>query len=137
MPTLDSLQAQLDSLTSELSALKLQLASLVAARPQPSLPSVDIRGQYGDPIVRKDPPRWSGPSFVGRKYSQCTPEYLRSMAGFLQWKAGKDDERGEIKFAKYSRIDAARALAWADEIQARSRSQPRLVDDRGGDEIPF
>ncbi len=78
-----------------------------------SLPSVDIDSQHGDPEVRKDPPKWNGESCVGRRYSECPIDYLESMAGFLQWKAGKNDaEAGKEKYAKYDRLDAARALAW-------------------------
>jgi hypothetical protein len=85
----------------------------------------DLDGQYGNPEVRKDPPRWSGQSHIGCRYSECPPEYLETLAGFLMWKAGKDDEKderdskGNLK-SKWSRLDAARARGWAARIRGGS-----------------
>lgn len=124
----------LESLAAEIAVLKAQVASLSAAkaRPASTLPPPDIDGQYGNPEIRKDPPRWKGPSYVGRTYSKCPSDYLRELAGFLQWKAGKNDEDGKAKYAEYDRKDAARALAWAE------RNEEPGGERRDGDEpLPF
>ena len=89
-------------------------------------PDSDLDSKYGDPSIRKDPPRWTGESFAGLTYSACSPEYLDELAIFLDWKAGKNEEDGspeKLKFAGYDRKDAARARGWA----ARKRN------DGGGD----
>lgn len=79
-----------------------------------ALPSVDLDSEHGNPEIRKDPPRWRGESFVGKRYADASVEYLENLAEFLQWKAGKNDaEPGKEKYAKYDRLDAARALGWA------------------------
>ena len=83
----------------------------------------ELDSQYGDPEIRKDPPRYSGPSMVGKHYSETTAEYLGDLAGFLEWKAGKNEEEGtpdKIKYAGYDRRDAARARGW----MARLRDNP-------------
>jgi hypothetical protein len=41
--------------------------------------------EWGDKEIRKDPPRWKGEAFKGRKWSETTPEYLDAMANFLDW----------------------------------------------------
>jgi hypothetical protein len=89
----------------------------------------DLDGQWGDPEIRKDPPRWQGTSYAGRRYSQTEPAYLDNLADFYAWKATRD---------------AARARGWA----ARLRAGPppaEVADDPFGhkeegtpdDEIPF
>lgn len=88
-------------------------------------PDSDLDGQYGDPVIRKDPNRWNGESFANRHMSDAPPEYLDQLAEFFAWKAGKnaDDaakehvdqvKKGKLeKYAKYARTDAARARGWA------------------------
>ena len=88
-------------------------------------PVEEMNGKYDDPIVMKDPPRWSKGSFVGKKYSECTPEFLRDLAGFLDW-AAADDKKNNImtKTNKprylYREKDAKRARYWADKIRINS-----------------
>jgi hypothetical protein len=119
----------------------------------PVADDADLDGEWGDPEVRKDPPRWAGPPMVGRKYSQTSAEYLDSLAGFLAWKAGKDDEKGDeqsAKYAGYARKDAARARGWAARMRSpgwalRATAQPPAEDTSppveeefaGDDDIPF
>jgi hypothetical protein len=82
----------------------------------------DIGGQYGDPEVRKDPKFWTGPSMVGKTYSQCPPAFLESLASMLDWKAEKeleDPDPERSKWAPRSRKDAARARAWAERIRSK------------------
>lgn len=87
----------------------------------------ELDGQYGDPEVRKDPTRWQGESFVGRRYSETSPEYLDMVASLEDWRAGKDDEagqRGELnnkgkpKDGYFARKNAARARGWAKRLRS-------------------
>ena len=80
----------------------------------------DLDGKYGDPEIRRDPPRWDGPSYVGQKFSHCPADYLETLAGFYEWKATKDEAKGDEqskKYARYARQDAARARGWAKRLQ--------------------
>lgn len=111
----------------------------------------DLDGKYGDPTVRKDPKRWlddGGESYVGMPFSHCPPEYLETLASLLDWKADRDDEKGTEdgkKYARFARIDAARARGWAARI--RLNGPPVPVQKDGGsdheapaddsDDIPF
>lgn len=73
-------------------------------------------GAAGDFIVRKDPPRWEGPSYVGHRLSDCPPDYLETWASFRDWQASRDAARGTAegdRKAAHARKDAARARGWA------------------------
>lgn len=120
-------------MTSQLDRIEAKLDQLLAAKPaapRPAsrfdvapgavAPASELDSQYGDPVIKKDPPRWSGPSFVGQPYSACSAEYLEEMAWFLEWKAGKNEEEGteqKLKYAGYARKDAARARGWAQRVR--------------------
>lgn len=78
----------------------------------------DLDSEWGNPAIRKDPPRWQGDSFAGMPMSEASPEYLESLAGFLDWCAAKADEKNELANngklrSIYLRKDAARARGWA------------------------
>jgi hypothetical protein len=91
----------------------------------------DLDGKYGDPSVRKDPPRWKGITYVGKHFSECEVGYLEEMAGFLDWRAIKEEAKPEkAKYAKYSRADAARARGWAKRIS--DGWKPPKRDDSAG-----
>lgn len=125
-------------------ALEARLASLEAWRASGATPSggvistrshggdvadaSDLDGQYGDPEVRKDPPRWNGESYVGRPFSTCPSDYLRQLAGFFDWQAGKDEESGNTHKGKptapYRRQDAARARGWAKRNEGKAVQAP-------------
>lgn len=101
-----------------------------AAQPaQATASDADLDGQYGNPEVKKDPPRWSGDSHIGKRYSECTPAYLDEMAGFQAWTAGKDDAKAAAasdeaakkqaeKNAWYARQRAGYARGWAARLRA-------------------
>lgn len=111
----------------------------------------DLDSEWGNPAVRKDPPRWKGTSFVGCKFSECSAEYLDDTASFLMWKAGKNDAdeakcnavgdaegaKKANKYAFYARKDAARAAGWAARVRdgyAAENAAPALETET---EIPF
>lgn len=122
--------------------LRAILATLSAGQTRPATTptsggSVDLDSDFGNFAIRKDPPRWKGQSYVGRRLSECPPEYLDMLADFCDWKAGKDEADGspeKLKYAGYARKDAARARGWADRLRAGWR-QPTLP---GADsDVPF
>lgn len=134
----EELLSLLNDITARLDRIE-QRASVEAASPLPGVAVVntagldagppegaiaeprDLEGPYGNPEIRRDPPRWSGPSFVGCRFSDASPEYLETLAGFLDWKAreaDKKDERvkgGALK-SKFIRLDASRARGWRKRI---------------------
>lgn len=113
-------------------------------------PDSDLDGQYGDPTVHKNPPRWQGPDYAGAKFSQCPPDYLRDLAGLLVWRARKADEEGRTTSkgrpqSEFLLKDAARALGWAarHEAKATAHRKPASagVSQRGSmnddEDVPF
>jgi hypothetical protein len=83
----------------------------------------DLDGQYGDPELKKDPPRWKGQRYAPCRMSDTCPEYLDELASFYDWQAGKDDEAGKTAgngkpSSSYKRRDAARARGWAKRLRA-------------------
>jgi hypothetical protein len=119
--TLEELAAKIDKLTALVTqALSEKKTGLVSGAPVAAIaPDSDLDSQWGDPEVRKDSPQWlkmGGESYVGRRFSECPPDYLEALASFFDWKAGKDEAEGtpeKLKYAGYARKDAARARGWA------------------------
>lgn len=129
---IDALAARVEALEQRVAVLQAARGATPAAAPAPaSAPGddivADLDGEYGDPEVRRDPPRWKGESMVGKRFSECSPEYLGELAGFKRWCAQRDDEaqavdaKGRPK-SYWARLDAARAAGWAQRILA---AQPR------------
>ena len=83
----------------------------------------DLSGDYGDPIVKAKSPRdWTGEPMLGRKFSECPPEYLELVAERLDYFAERDEATNELASngkpkAYYSRLDAARARGWIKRIR--------------------
>lgn len=112
----------------------------------------DLDGQYGDPTVKKDPKQWPGESYAGCKFSECPADYLDILADLKDWMADKDEQKGTpdgTKYAKYGRLDAARARGWSERKRNGWVPPERLAgggkggtaDDFGydsaADDIPF
>lgn len=75
----------------------------------------DLDGQHGDPVIKaKDPRDWSGPSMVGRRFSQCPAEYLDLLADRYDYFASKETDP---KKARYNALDAGRARGWARRVR--------------------
>jgi len=109
----------------------------------------DLDGPYGNPEIRFDPRRWTGQTFVGAKFSDAPPEYLDTLAGYLDWKANEAEKKGELaKNGKprsaYLRKDAARARGWRKRALERgtrkaapvARPRPAPGDELDPD-MPF
>ena len=136
-----------------LARIEAKIDQIIAARattPRPAssttgdivpAPDSDLDSQYGDFALKKDPPRWTGPSFAGKKLSQTTPAYCDAVMSFSLWKAEKDRQAGDEKKAGYSRRDAERALGWKLRLERGHKTAATLpVDDFGppvDDDIPF
>ena len=99
--------------------LEARVASLEeAAKP------ADIDGKYGDPDIRKDPSMkyWTGTSYVGRKMSETSPEYLEAFAKYKEACAVMNEREADpakAKYIGYDRRDAKRARAWAERLRTR------------------
>lgn len=123
----------------------------------------ELDSPFGDPVVKKDPPRWTGPSFAGCNMSQCSSEYLLTLAEFYDWQGDKDDESGKtwtnpkkpgsqpVPSSSFKRKDAAKARGWAERNKNAKpaasvddpyapRGNAATADDFSGDaddSIPF
>jgi hypothetical protein len=103
----------------------------------------DLDGKYGDPEIRKDPPRWDGDSYAGHRMSQCSPEFLDAFAAFSDWKADRPRDGDDPKWQRYARKDATLARGWAARIRGGSKSgkpkpaEPEQTSYDTNDEIPF
>ncbi len=101
---------------------------------------------HGDPTIKWDPKRWTGPSMVGKRYSETSPDYLQSVADFATWRAQKDDEskavddKGRPK-SYWAHKDRGLALGWAARLRAgwKPAAAPAFDDGAGpgGDTDPF
>jgi hypothetical protein len=52
---------------------------------------------WADKEIKKDPPRYSGPTMVGRRYSEAPSEWHESNAGFYEFKARKGREENPVR----------------------------------------
>jgi hypothetical protein len=123
-----------------------KLEARAAAPKSPGYPvapvadAAELDSKFGDVEVRKNPPRWSGESFVGKRFSECSIEFLEAMASFCDWKAGKDAEKGTAdgdKYATYARKDAARARGWIARKEGGWKAPEPKSDLFSGDDAPF
>lgn len=110
----------------------------------------ELRGQYGDPKVRKNPKRWAGASYIGATYSRCPSDYLEELAGYLDWCADKESQQANPKkhangknfYWEFDRKDAALARGWARANDGKAfppPNQPSSHGDSGGadDDEPY
>jgi len=84
----------------------------------------ELDGKYGNEPIRRDPTErfWTGETFVGKRPSECTPEYLDARAKYLDLCAKLKEKDGKQKYADYDRRDARLARGWARRL--RSGWQP-------------
>jgi hypothetical protein len=98
-------------------------ASAPAATQKAVASDSDLDGKYGNPELRFLPRDWTGPSFKGRKFSECPPALLDLVADSCEYIARKADENNELTdkgkpVGDYKRMDAARARGWAARIRS-------------------
>ena len=82
----------------------------------------DLDSKFGNEPIKRDPTQtyWKGSGFVGKRPSECTPEYLDARAKYLDTCAKmkeKDGTDAKKKYAAYDRADAARARGWAKRLR--------------------
>lgn len=127
---LDRIERKLDAL---LAALKTPGAGGRPAAGNTSAPGgdieADIDGPRGDPEVRFMPKRWTGADCKGKPFSSCEPELLDMLADTYDWFAQRDDDANAVDRnggpkSKWSRLDAARARAWAARLRGQGDSSP-------------
>ena len=129
LATLQSIEAKIDAL----SKARPNAAKKPAGE---AAPAAELDGPRGNPEIRFSPRDWKGANMVGRKMSDCDPDFLEAFARFKDWSAAKDDEsgaagevdaKGYAKSGKWARVDAGLARGWAARIRAR----------KGGENAPF
>lgn len=135
---MSNIEDRLDRIERKLDALMAALRTQGGARGAPAQAAqagggeaidADIDGPRGDPEVRFVPKRWSGADYKGQKFSACEPEFLDMLAETYEWFAQKDDEANAVDKngspkSKWSRLDAARARAWAARLRGDSGGAP-------------
>lgn len=77
----------------------------------------EMSGPYADPKVKFPLRDWRGQDFVGKTFSQCSPEYLDALAENLAYKSANPKE-GKEKYAKLDGADSRRARTWARRLRA-------------------
>lgn len=104
----------------------------------------ELESPKGNPTVKFVPKSWTGADYKSHKYSECSPEFLDCLAGFLDWAANrkrtqpKDDQ--EAAKAKWDELDAARARGWAARLRSGWAPSQQADVGYGGDDdggVPF
>lgn len=137
----------IEQLETRMTIIETRLAKLETSKPKAAEGGVasdsDLDGQYGDPVVKYDlkPKYWDGESFIGKKMSECSPEYLDATAkyyGACAFMARKD---GDEKKAGYKDKDAGRARGWAARIRCGFKTEPAAYyppsDVQNDESLPF
>ncbi|HEU4535336.1 MAG TPA: hypothetical protein VFS00_14510 [Polyangiaceae bacterium] len=127
---LERLEQKLDMLLAHLGVLASQGGSSSGHEghghghtpPAPAALEVDIDGPRGNPEVRFDPKRWEGPSYKGKTFSECDPDFLDMLAEAFEYFARKEDESGAVDKnggpkSRWTRLDSGRARAWAKRLR--------------------
>ena len=99
----------------------------------------------GDPIVRRDPPRWKGKSYAGLPMSLTEPEFLIMYADFEEWKGSKtleDADQEKRKYITYNLRNAALAKGWAEILRDPAHTPGAPIGDNydfndANEDIPF
>ena len=121
-----------------LRSIDASLKQLLALQPKPP-PAIaddaDLDGQYGNPVIRAADPRdWTGPSQLGKPFSECPPAYLDMLASRLEYFAQKAEAEGKLTasgkpVAPFNRRDAARARGWARRLRDGWKPAPTDLAD--------
>lgn len=74
-------------------AAQAQASSNSKPQSQPAVADDDLLSRdWADMEIRRDPPRGTQPSHVGKRMSECSEAYLLEYASFFEWKAQKGRE---------------------------------------------
>ena len=153
LDVLKRLEAKIDGMWADVEAIKLARSSAptapAASKQAPLNDAFLDANEWADKTIQKDPPRWNGGSYVGRRYSQCPPDYLEVLAGYLDWKAAnpRKDDAGNVltnnKGRPWHEVDAFEAQivrAWARRNAARgpAMAAPAAAYEAPADDpLPF
>lgn len=104
-------------------SLKLLVKQQAVATPKPVADDRDLDGRYGDPVLKVNPRDWTGPSYKGRRFSECPAPLLELVAETYEYFARQADEKDERTdkgkpVGDFKRQDAARARGWAQRIRS-------------------
>jgi hypothetical protein len=125
-----------DEILSVLARIEKKLDTLLAAKAVAAVPGVaddaELDSPKGDVLVRFKPNKYVGPDFKGKKFSQCSAEFLDKYADALQY-AAEHPKPNKEKFAQWSAVDAARARGWSRRIRAGWKPP---VDEYASDPAP-
>lgn len=115
-------QEAIDLLKSIDASLKLLVRQQVAGAPKPVATDRDLDSKWGDPELKFSPRDWAGPSFKGRRFSECPADLLDMIAESCEFFARQADAKNERTdkgkpVADYRRTDAMRARGWAQRIR--------------------
>ena len=105
-----------------LTLMQQREAKVRASQPKPLASDRELDGQYGNPELKFMPRDWTGPSFKGRRFSECPAELLEMVAETFDYFASQADAKNELTdngkpVAAYKRADAARARGWAKRVR--------------------
>lgn len=123
--------AAIDLLKSIDASLKQLVAQMRVAKPKEIASDADMDGQYGDPAIKAADPRdWTGPPQKGKRFSECSSEYLNLVADRLDYFADVAERENKLTssgkpVAPYNRKDAARARGWAARVRSGRVPQQR------------
>ena len=95
---------------------------------------------WADMEIRKDPPRSSQPSHLGKRMSECSSAYLLDYASFHDWKAKKGREENPPRLNNKGKpwyesdeLVAKVARGWAERAKQREADAPTIaVASRAG-----
>jgi hypothetical protein len=102
-------------------SLKQLVSQQQRALPKPIATDRDMDGKFGNPILKVLPRDWVGPSFKGRRFSECPAPLLDQVAEMFDYFAEQAEQKHETyngkAVAPFKRADAARARGWATRIR--------------------
>lgn len=135
----------IDDVLARLSVIEAKVDRLLAGVAAPSAPTGEafpdarLSEVWADKEIKKDPPRYSGPTMVGRRFSTATAEWHETNASYLDWKAQKGREETPVRLNNKGKpwhesdtFEAKLCRAWAKRLRAGSAAPAS-----GSDDIPF
>ncbi len=133
----------IEQLAGQVAALEARLVSLETGATAAATPDVasdyEMSGDYGDPVIKYGlkPKYWAEQPdpFVGRRFSETSPEYMDATAryydacAFMARKEGGDEN---VRKAEYKSKDARRARGHAKRLREVSVSAERYGTSGSG-----
>lgn len=140
---LDQIEKSQDRIEAKLDRLLSVRASTGGGASAPSggdaLPDHMLEQSWADKDIRKDPPRYSGPPMVGRRYSEATSEWHDANASFMAWKAEKGKAEVPVRMKNNGKpwweadeFEAKLCRAWSNRNRGRALPASAPAQDFGG-----